>query len=235
MATVSDSDCADLKKGESCCNPENITGILKINEIQYDNTKKKYMKNPKYTQMDECILPTCNGLKELIINRKYNKILNIIQCNSTWYNRVYSLYLALKMAGVQAGRGRTGCCHRLRWNASLKVISFNQLINLNRYRVRFYKTSHIEYFMQVVLVSLKKMEKAKRFISTSKEYPYQYLINKNQTMYKYLNSNNKLVNQNINLNKKCECFNKSKFINWLKYRKIINNNYKGPNCDSNCS
>ena len=224
-----------------CCNPEYIGEILKLREqsIVPDKQPVRTVPNPVYTTLETKILPEC--LHDDIINRRTNKIINVIQCNSTWFNKVYQLYVSLKLANEQAGRGRKGCCHVLRWATrdGTKVISFNNLLNLNRYKVRYYKTSHLHYFITLVLTTYKKMEKAKNFIASNKNYPYQQLIHSNMSSFKFLDSNNKSQNRTINLKANCPCYNKMDYINWLKYRKIINNNYKNNNScntnDPNCS
>lgn len=221
-----DSSIQDNNKPK-CCDPDSILNILKTNEqIPVKNHAFNFKKNPVYTNLDICVLPKC--MASYIISRNTKKILNIIQCNSTWYNRVYDLYVALKMAGEQAGRGRKGCCYKLKWVpcGNTKIISFNQLINLNRFKIRYYKTSNLHYFMNLVLTSYKKIVKAKRFISNNKEYPYNNLVNKNVKQFKYIDETGKYVTKNIQYGKNCKCYNKLDFVNWINYRRIINNNYK---------
>ena len=211
----------------SCCDPDSILDILKINEqLPVTNHAFNHKKNPIYTNLDYCVLPKC--MSSYIISRNKKEILKIIQCNSTWYNRVYDLYVALKMAGEQAGRGRKGCCHKLKWIpcGNTKIISFNQLINLNRFKIRYYKTSNLHYFMNLVLTSYKKMSKAKNFLSTNREYPYNNLVNRYLKEFKYKDSHGKTITKNIQYDQHCQCYNKLDFINWLNYRRILNNDYK---------
>ena len=218
---------------DSCCNPENIPNILNIDELVYNTTTKKYEANTKYISLDEDILPTCNNLKNKIMNRNTNEILRIIQCNPTWYIAVASLYKALKLAQSFASRGRTGCCYKLLWETEngVKFISFNQLINLNRYRIRFNGASHIEYFMRLVLVSYKKHEKARKFLSTNRNYPYHQIVNYHN--YKKV-VNNTTVDKELDKNNKCCEQNKGVYIDWQNSRNILAPSLNNEICDTNC-
>ena len=229
--------CTNILKDSNCCDPDSILKILEINDVLQDKKDLRiYKNNPIYNNLDVCLLPL--ELANIIVNRQTNNLIEKIQCDSKWINQVYTLYMALKLAGDQAGRGRTGCCYKVKWTtcSGKRTISFNQLINLNRYIIRNYKTSHLNYFINTTLTLYKKMEKAKEFISTSREYPFQYLINKNVNKFTYPDFNNpkKVHTGCIRPDQGCGCYNKMDYIRWLRSRRIITNNYSYDigNCES---
>ena len=137
------------------------------------------------------------------------------------YMHVGDLEMKLRMAGDMASRNLLGCCHKLPWTPKSggKRISFNQLININRYRTRYHKTSNLSWFINTVINAYKKHQLAKHYISNSKYFP----------------ANNLVINKTFNYNDKydkpktdgvikhgCHNLKKLDYINWLKHRNIIN-------------
>ena len=189
------------------CIPEN----LKIVNFDYDQNTNK----TNYATLEKNALP--NELYDDIINKRHNSLIKIIQNDPKWYTSVYLFDMKLRQAYELTGRNRTGCCHKLLWKpkAGDRVLSFNQMVNLNRYRVRLHRQSHIHWFINTVLTSYKKMQKAKMFVAGNKYYPYHNAIkDKSYTV----NNKGKTVSKTINNN--CFCFNRMNYINWLKSKKI---------------
>jgi hypothetical protein len=201
-----------------CCNPECIPNILKINEMKLLNNNKS-MPNPTYSNFDENILP--DTMYSDIINRNKNKVLSVCELNPLLYSQVGELEMKLRMAGDMASRNLLGCCHRLPWtpHSGKKILSFNNLININRYRTRYHRTSHLSWFINTVINGYKKHELAKHYISNNKYYPANNLvINKD---FHYLNKYDK-IKTNGEIKHGCNKLKKLDYINWLKYRNIIN-------------
>lgn len=202
----------------NCCNPECIHKILTINEINNSNPRK-LLPNSTYTNIDLNILP--KNLYSDIINRKTKNIISACEQKPSLFKKVYNLDNNLKRAGDMAGRNRLGCCYKLEWipQSSNRVLSFNQLLNLNRYRIRFWETSNVNWLINTVLTTYRKHMKAKKFISNSKYYPVNNLvINKS---FSYTDRFDKLKNNGL-IKSGCNNLKKLDYINWLKYKGIFN-------------
>ena len=57
-----------------------------------------------------------------------------------------------------------------------RLVSFNQMVNLYTYMIRFNKISHLAYYNHIVLKIFQNMSLARQMIGNSKSYPYQNLV-----------------------------------------------------------
>ena len=181
--------------------------------INFDYDKKSNIDS--YTTLETNALP--HDLYDDIINRRYNSLIKKIQNDSKWYTSVYLFDMKLRQAYELSGRNRMGCCHKLLWKpkGGDRVLSFNHMVNLNRFRVKLHRQSHLHWFINAVLTSYKKMQKAKMFVAGNKYYPYHNAIKEKSYT---VDNKGKTVDKTINSN--CLCFNRMNYINWLKSKNI---------------
>ena len=206
-----------------CRNPECITRILKLDEMDYTKTRA-IVKNGVYTAIDARVLP--KSLISIINAKNYNALVKACELNPCLFNQAYNFDLKLRQASDMAGKNRLGCCFKLEWQpvSGSRYLSFNQMLNLNRYRVRFYRDSHLHWFLNSVLFAYKTYIKAKHFISNNKYFPANNLV-KNKT-FNYVDRFDKKQTNGV-IKSGCCNLKKLDYVNWLKHRHIID-------CNRNC-
>lgn len=167
--------------------------------------------------LDENILP--EYLYFYIINRNTNEIISACERDSCLFSQVYNLDLKLKRAGIINSKHLNGPFHKLKWTPykGNNIIGFEQLVKLNEYRIRYWYTSHLNWFISTVLTIYKKHVKSIHFLSNNKYYPSNNLVvNK---IFKYVNE--PIQQKYGSIIKGVNNLNKSDYINWLRFYSIF--------------
>ena len=174
------------------------------------NSKITYDKS--VTSLDKMLIP--KDIYNAVINRQKNKIIEFVQNNPQYLFWTYNFNQRLKFSYNQAGMNKVGCCYRMLWKtkggSKYQRVSFDQMVNLYTYLIRWNKHSHLGFYNHVVLKIFQNMNLARRMIGNSKSYPYQNLVK------------NRNKNRGSVLMNRCECFNK---LGYKNFRKLNVNEY----------
>ena len=146
------------------------------------------------------------SLYKAVMNKQKKKIIAYVQSHPEYLFWTYNFNQMLKFSYNQAGHRKGGCCYKMLWKpyggSRYKIVSFNQMVNLYTFIIRFNEVSKLAYYNNVVLKIFQNMNLARQMLGNNKSYPYQNLVQ---------NTNK---NRGKVLKKKCNCFNKLGYKNY---------------------
>jgi len=194
--------------------------------------KGKYQTNCSYSPtivaLDKSLLP--KDIHDAVLARKKNKVIRYVQNNSKFYFWTYNFSQMLKFNYNLCGQNKSGCCYKMLWKTygGRRYVAFNEMIDLYTYMIRYGKTSHLAYYISVVLGSLQTMNVARQMISNSKYYPYQNLVKNRQAQMK--NPKSCPCFDQLGYGKKYRNLNMNEYIYWFTQTNIFTP-YKRLNID----
>lgn len=161
------------------------------------------------SSLDITLIP--KYLYDAVINRKKNKIIKFVQNNPQYLYWTYNFNQAIKFA-YNSYVKRTVCsCYKILWPVcEKKIITFEEMVYLYRYLIKYKNVSNIAFYLSVVLSIFQKMSLARNMITNSKYYPYQNIVK----------------NRNVNLKRICcNGFNRLKYKNFKELYNKGQNEY----------